>query len=145
MTPDELHQMLDRLLAGYLIAHPGALPSETSVAELLVWSFEQTGRAPAGMSADVARTLVESKTAEPGEATRQHLAEAIAILANAVGALGDPSIVAHRGVMLPALDQAGRAFVWLGEAEPGEDLRSVCVRVIARHNARIPAERPDPS
>lgn len=49
MTKDEhrarhlmLHQSLDELLADYLRHNAGALPSTTTVMELLQWSHEQT-------------------------------------------------------------------------------------------------------
>jgi len=37
-----LHQMLDELLADYLFHNRNKLPSNTTILELMQWSFEQT-------------------------------------------------------------------------------------------------------
>lgn len=37
-----LHDALDRLMAGYLRAHPDKRPSTTTLEELMEWSFLQT-------------------------------------------------------------------------------------------------------
>ena len=38
----KLHQALDELLADFLAQHPRKLPSNTSVTELMRWSYRQT-------------------------------------------------------------------------------------------------------
>ena len=38
----ELHNSLDELYADYLAQNPGKLPSNTTVLELLHWSYQQT-------------------------------------------------------------------------------------------------------
>lgn len=37
-----LHRHLDELMADYMTFHPGALPSETTVLQLMQWSYTQT-------------------------------------------------------------------------------------------------------
>lgn len=39
---EELHQAFDELIADYLRHHPRKLPSNTTMLELMTWSFEQT-------------------------------------------------------------------------------------------------------
>jgi len=41
LSPQELHEAMDLLLAQYLMAHPGAYPSRTSVVELMTWSYQR--------------------------------------------------------------------------------------------------------
>jgi len=37
-----LHEMVDELVADYLLQHREALPSETTLLDLMKWSYEQT-------------------------------------------------------------------------------------------------------
>ena len=39
---DELHLMLDELIADYLYHNTGSLMSDTTIMELLIWSYRQT-------------------------------------------------------------------------------------------------------
>lgn len=49
-----LHNALDIALAQYLQAHPGSLPSETSVMQLLEWHYEKMAAEPSQVWADPA-------------------------------------------------------------------------------------------
>lgn len=38
----ELHKSFDELMADFLAQHPGSMPSNTTLTELMAWSYEQT-------------------------------------------------------------------------------------------------------
>jgi hypothetical protein len=56
VTPSELTRSLDVLLAEYLLEHPAALPSQTSVAALLEWNGDRI-RAAVEPSPDTPETV----------------------------------------------------------------------------------------
>lgn len=70
MTPNEraahfqaLHNSLDRLLAEFLFFNRGRVPSNTTVEELMQWSYQQTQnpqQEPEGNLDDLLRHFVET-------------------------------------------------------------------------------------
>jgi hypothetical protein len=63
------HEAVDRLLAGFLIEHPGRVPSDVPVLELLGWNLErsQSGRSFSGSEDPMPRPTVEKSDAGGGE------------------------------------------------------------------------------
>lgn len=51
-SPRELHDALDLLIAQYLLEHPKALPSQTSVLQLAQWNCARIERTPGELTAD---------------------------------------------------------------------------------------------